>query len=126
MARLHDLENQITDMLLFAKSGERQVAEKLSLQQLLSEVQSGSEAMILQSQGCLTTSLPEPDIIIYGNKNALASAIQNLIHNSIQIIETGAQIKLLAKRCPTDPNLVWIQVSDNDPGDQCQPITTYI
>lgn len=116
MARLQDLESQITDMLLFAKSGERQVAEKLSLQQLLSEVQSGSEAMILESQGRLTTSLPEPDIIIYGNKNALASAIGNLIHNSIQIIETGAQIHLSAKRCLDNPNLVWVQVSDNGPG----------
>ncbi|KMT66682.1 sensor histidine kinase [Catenovulum maritimum] len=116
VARLHDLESQINDMLLFAKSGQKQVAEKLSLQQLLSEVQAGSEAMIIQNHGQLTAELPEPDILIFGNQNALASAIQNLIHNSIQMIPKGAQIRVSAKRSDKDPSLVWIQVSDNGPG----------
>ncbi|WP_143871785.1 sensor histidine kinase [Catenovulum sediminis] len=116
IARLQDLDNQINDMLLFAKTGQKQVAETLSLGQLLSEVQAGSEAMILQNQGHLSTQLPEPDILIYGNKNALASAIQNLIHNSIQIIGAGARIQLLAKRSPENPDNVWVQVIDNGPG----------
>ncbi|MCU4674721.1 ATP-binding protein [Catenovulum sp. 2E275] len=114
MARLQDLESQITDMLLFAKSGQKQVAEKLSLQQLLTEIQAGCEAMIIQNQGELILNLPEPDIEIYGNKNALCSAIQNLIHNSIQMIGSGAKIELVAKR--STQNKVLIQVTDNGPG----------
>ncbi len=116
MARLKDLESQITDMLLFAKSGQKQVAEKLSLHQLLSEVQAGSEAMLIQNQGQLAVNLPEPDIEIYGNKNALASAIENLIHNSVQIIGQGAQVQLSATRCDKNQDKVWIRVKDNGPG----------
>lgn len=116
MSRLQDLEGQINDMLLYAKSGTKQVAETVSLQNLLSEVQLGSEVMIKQAQGALTTTLPEPDVLIYGNKNALASAIQNLIHNSVEIIGCGAEIALSAVRDPNNDQQVCIQVTDNGPG----------
>ncbi|WP_217434839.1 sensor histidine kinase [Marinifaba aquimaris] len=114
--RLHDLENQITDMLLFARSGKQQVAETLSLQTLLTEVKAGADAMMLQAKAQMTLDLPDPDILIYGNQNALASAIQNLIHNSIEIIGEDAQLDLAAKADPEDKNFVIISVKDNGPG----------
>jgi two-component system sensor histidine kinase FlrB len=116
MSRLHDLEKQINDMLLFAKGDQEQVAQEISLQQLLTEVRAGSEAMICSSSGELETVLPEPDITILGNKNALASAIQNLIHNSLEVIGAGAEIKLSAYRDPQNEHIVSIEVSDNGPG----------
>ncbi|WP_111976695.1 sensor histidine kinase [Algibacillus agarilyticus] len=116
ISRLQDLEKQITDMLLFAKGDQDHVAQKISLQQLLSEVQIGSEAMLTQCAGRLEAQLPEPDIIILGNKNALASAIQNLIHNSIQVIGEGVMITLSASRDINSPNEVCICVQDNGPG----------
>ncbi|WP_440903978.1 sensor histidine kinase [Catenovulum sp. SX2] len=116
MGRLKDLESQINDMLLFAKSGQQQVAELLSLEQLLTEVQSGAEAMLSQNHAVLKVELPEPDINIFGNKNALASAIQNLIHNSVQIIGRGAEISISAKMSTKYPEQVEIVVTDNGPG----------
>ncbi len=116
VARLHDLETQINDMLLFAKSGKQQVAEHLSLQQLLNEVKEGSEAMMMQCQGKLIVNLPEPDIIIFGNKNALASAIQNLIHNSIKNSPQALEINLSAQCQRGHEPLVCISVEDNGSG----------
>ena len=116
MSRLKDLENQINDMLLFAKSGQQQVAESLSLGQLLSEVHAGAEAMLSQNNAELKLELPDPDINIFGNKNALASAIQNLIHNSVQIIGNGAKIFVSAKMSAKYPEQVEIVVADNGPG----------
>jgi two-component system sensor histidine kinase FlrB len=115
MSRLKDLESQVNDMLLFAKSGEQQVIEKVSMQQLLSEVKAGADAMVAMNNSTLEVDLPEPDIEILGNKTALASAIQNLIHNSIQVTGQSANIQLSAQR-DEQSDRVRITVSDNGPG----------
>lgn len=122
MSRLKDLENQVNDMLLFAKSGDRHVVEQVSMQQLLSEVKTGADAMVTLNNSELDVSLPEPDIAILGNKTALASAIQNLIHNSIQIIGSGAQVRVSAMRDLQTPDFVRISVSDNGPGVDLQQV----
>ena len=115
MSRLRDLETQVNDMLLFAKSGDQQVVEHVSMQQLLTEVKTGADAMMALNNSELEVNLPEPDIEIMGNKTALASAIQNLIHNSIQVIGSQAHVQLSAQR-DDDTELVRITVSDNGPG----------
>jgi two-component system, sensor histidine kinase FlrB len=116
MARLKDLEQQVNDMLLFAKSGDQQVVAELSLQSLMLEVEAGSEAMLEQRQAKLTLDLPEPDILVMGNKTALASALQNLIHNSLQANPQGCQIEIAAKRDNASTEQVILSVSDNGPG----------
>ncbi|MBH0092105.1 sensor histidine kinase [Pseudoalteromonas sp. SCQQ13] len=122
MSRLKDLENQVNDMLLFAKSGDQHVVEQVSMQQLLSEVKTGADAMVTLNNSELDVSLPEPDITILGNKTALASAIQNLIHNSIQIIGAGAQVQISAMRDLQTSDFVRISVSDNGPGVDLQQV----
>ncbi|CCQ09733.1 Flagellar sensor histidine kinase FleS [Pseudoalteromonas luteoviolacea B = ATCC 29581] len=116
MSRLKDLESQVNDMLLFAKSGEQNVVEAVSMQQLLSEVKTSADAMVSMNNSELEVELPEPDIEIMGNKTALASAITNLIHNSIQIIGRDAKVVLKAAHDGVNPSLVRISVTDNGPG----------
>ncbi|MFC0118884.1 sensor histidine kinase [Pseudoalteromonas xiamenensis] len=116
MSRLKDLESQVNDMLLFAKSGEQNVVEPVSMQQLLSEVKAGSDAMVSMNDSELEVDLPDPDIEIMGNKTALASAIGNLIHNSIQIIGRQAKVVLKAAFDTESQNFVRISVTDNGPG----------
>ena len=116
MSRLQDLESQVNDMLLFAKSGDHEVVSELSLQSLLTEVEAGSEAMLKKSNARLDVTLPEPDILILGNKTALAGALQNLIQNSLQVKPDGAVIKLSATRQHDNANTVALTVSDNGPG----------
>lgn len=94
MSRLHDLEQQVNDMLLFAKSGKQQVVEPLSVNDLLTESTQSLEAIIKQASATVTIKLCPNDCQILGNKSALTGAIQNLVHNSLQVIKQDAKIEL--------------------------------
>mgnify|MGYP000518509860 CR=1 FL=1 len=123
-SRLTDLEKQVNDMLMFAKSGENQVLEQVSLQQLLTAVHQSSDSMV-QQVGRFTVELPEPDICLLANKTSLASAITNLVHNAVQVVGKGVDIHLSACRLDDKSNQVCISVEDNGPGiksDQMQKI----
>jgi two-component system sensor histidine kinase FlrB len=116
LSRLRDLESQVNDMLLFAKSGSEQVVGQLSLQSLLQEVQLGAEVMLSKQKATLSVNLPEPDILVLGNKAALAGALQNLIHNALIFMPVNAEVTLTACRDNAQPKWVNISVSDNGPG----------
>ncbi len=116
VARLVDLEQQVNDMLLFARAGREQQVEPVSLQRLLSDVFAGVEALVEQQQSQIHIQLPEPDVQILGNPRSLAGAIQNLLQNSMQIIGQGAVLKLEARLDTVNPQLVMIAVEDNGPG----------
>ena len=116
LSRLRDLESQVNDMLLFAKSGGEQVVSQLSLQSLLQEVQLGAEVMLNKQKATLTVNLPEPDILVLGNKAALAGALQNLIHNALTFIPENARVELSASRDEQQPKWINITVADNGPG----------
>ena len=114
MNRLSDLETQVNDMLLFARSGEQKIVEEVSLVALLEDVQDASESMLCRVDGHLQCRLPDPDLLIMANKNALASALTNLISNAIEATGKGAQL-YISTAC-RDENLVEISVMDNGPG----------
>ena len=114
MARLKDLEQQVNDMLMFARGDSQQIMSEISLQQLLTEVEAGADAMMLQHQSHLEVQLPEPDLLILGNKSVLSSAIGNLIHNAIQAKPKGVNLLLSAKRYGDDQ--VEIVLADDGPG----------
>jgi two-component system sensor histidine kinase FlrB len=116
MSRLQDLESQVNDMLLFAKSGEQQVLEPVSMQSLLTDVTHASEAIVIQKKCEMHLTLPEPDIEIIANKVALSSAISNLVHNAVQACGENGQIKLSAKRSKRHQDHVKISVQDNGIG----------
>lgn len=114
IARLKDLEQQVNDMLMFARGDNQPAMTELSLQQLLTEVEAGAEAMMFQHQCRLEVQLPEPDLLIFGNQSMLSSAIGNLIHNAIQAQKKGANLKLSAQRYEDDR--VEISLADDGPG----------
>ena len=116
VSRLRDLESQVNDMLLFAKSGDEQVVSEISLKSLMQEVQQGADAMLQSQQAKLVLSIPEPDVVILGNKTALAGALQNLIHNALTVKPQNALICLAASRQSENLDWVDLSVSDNGPG----------
>jgi two-component system sensor histidine kinase FlrB len=116
VSRLRDLESQVNNMLLFAKSGDEQVISEISLHSLMQEVQQGADAMLKCQQAKLVLSLPEPDVLILGNKTALVGALQNLIHNALTVKPQNALIKLAASRQSDNPDWVSLSVTDNGPG----------
>ena len=122
VSRLKDLESQVNDMLLFAKSGDEQVISEISLHSLMKEVQHGSDAMLQSQNATLMLSLPEPDVIILGNKTALTGALQNLIHNALTVKPHNAVINLAASRQSDNPEWVNLSVTDNGPGIKVEHI----
>lgn len=116
VSRLRDLESQVNDMLLFAKSGDEQVISEISLHSLMQEVRQGADAMLQNQQAKLVLSLPEPDVIILGNKTALSGALQNLIHNALTVKPKNAVIKLTASLVDDNSDRVNLSVLDNGPG----------
>ncbi|MDZ7903990.1 MAG: hypothetical protein U5L01_16310 [Rheinheimera sp.] len=94
--RLQDLEQQVNDLLLFARAGREQQVAELSMQQLLSEVYSSVEAIVVAQDGHIAVELPWPDLQVLGNHSALTGALANLIQNALQHAGPGAQIDLCA------------------------------
>lgn len=118
MNRLQDLETQVNDMLLFARSGDQKIVDEVSIATLLEEVQNASEAMLVSVEGHLTCKLPDPDLFILANKNALTSAMTNLISNAVEATGKGAQLYISATRRGDDQ--LEISVMDNGPGIEKQ------
>ena len=114
MNRLQDLETQVNDMLLFARSGDQKVIEEVSLSSLLEEVKDSCESMLVQVDGNLQCCLPDPDLLIMANKSALASAMSNLISNAIEA--TGKGVRLYITTARRGEGKVEISVMDNGPG----------
>jgi len=113
MSRLRDLEQQVNDMLLFAKSGKQQVVEELSVNELMEESVQSMEEIATQTNGTINLYPCEDNCQILGNKNALTGAIQNLIHNSLQVIKEDAIIDI-SVMCQKE--IVEIHVKDNGDG----------
>ncbi|MCK5819508.1 MAG: GHKL domain-containing protein [Psychromonas sp.] len=121
MNRLNDLETQVNDMLLFARSGDQKIIEEVSISSLLEDVNNASESMISQVHGHITCALPDPDLLIIANKSALSSAITNLISNAIEA--TGKGTKLYIRAIRRAHQFVEISVMDNGPGIKKEDIS---
>ncbi|WP_159818344.1 sensor histidine kinase [Colwellia sp. 20A7] len=116
-SRLHDLEQQVNDMLLFSKSGNEQVVQSLSVNELINDATQSMDALITKANAKLNIRLPNNDHFILANKNALTGAIQNLIHNALQA--TGSnQVKqpVINIQIYSQSNTVYISVKDNGAG----------
>lgn len=111
--RLHDLEKQVNDMLLFAKGGDNKVIERFSLESLLNELDNMVEAQVVTNQVDFSIECADESIMILGNANALASALGNLITNAIQM--SGKQCKV-ALNCIQQGDAIYLSVIDNGPG----------
>lgn len=113
MLRLHDLEQQVNDMLLFAKSGKQAVVEPVSINYLIEQAKTSLEPQLMQAGAVVNVNLCPEDCQILGNINALSGAIQNLIHNSLTAIKANAVIDIHAYCLDND---VYISVKDNGEG----------
>lgn len=113
MSRLGELEQQVNDMLLFAKSGSQQVIEQLSVNQVIDESVQGVDALVTKAAATVTVVKCPSDCQILGNQTALTGAIQNLVHNSLAVMPDKADIQIQA-HC--QDNFAYISVIDNGPG----------
>ena len=113
LERLHFLERQVNDMLIFAKEGHLAM-ESFSLQQLMIRVSDNMHD--LMANNALTFQLKQDvqqDILI-GNEDALLGALMNLINNSVDATEGKGTILMTVEQ--KDLANLQIQISDDGMG----------
>ncbi|HWQ94297.1 MAG TPA: ATP-binding protein [Gammaproteobacteria bacterium] len=117
LSRLRHLERLVNDMLVFAKGGHFG-ADEIEVAVLLQDLQQAMDAP-LSAAGCRLEVLDEaPGAKLYGNREALLSALQNLVSNATQACGKGGRLQLLTQ-IVSDPHgaeAVNLLLSDNGPG----------
>lgn len=113
MDRLHDLEKQVNDMLLFAKGGDNKVVKPFSIADLVTEFSPMVEAALKNNQIDYFLEVEQEEVTLLGNANAIASALSNLVMNAIQIAGKESQIDVFFR--PVN-NELKISVQDSGPG----------
>lgn len=111
--RLQDLEQQVNDLLLFARAGREQQVSAMSVSQLLLDVQNAVDPLLQQHQAELDVQRPSNDLQVLGNHVALVGALSNLVQNALQ--HSKAPISLSAM-LDCDPNTVVLAVEDRGAG----------
>ncbi|MCH1931888.1 PAS domain-containing sensor histidine kinase [Shewanella sp. A25] len=108
--RLNELERQVNDMLLMAKGRQDEMGEVVTLSEVLSQVMANCEP-IAAKQGKSLTVTHQANQPLLANVNALSSAINNLVINSL---EAGAsQIHIVTSDVAEH---VQLRVIDNGKG----------
>jgi two-component system sensor histidine kinase FlrB len=122
-ARLHDLEQQVNDMLLFSKSGKEQVVAPVGVNELIEDTVGSMDALIAKAGAEIKLQLSVEERYILGNKNALTGAIQNLFHNALTAmnsfqpsITSGAFEPLINIQIYSQASHIYISIKDNGPG----------
>ena len=93
--RLKDLESQVNDMLLFAKSGEQQIVAPLTVTQVLVNSTEAVDALLATKSIHLEIDNKPSHHQLMGNQTALTGAISNLLHNAIEVSQEGDVIEVI-------------------------------
>ena len=113
LERLHYLERQVNDMLIFAKEG-RLAMETFSLPKFLNRVIENMQDMT-QSRDIkfdLTNNVQVDEML--GNEDALLGAIMNLLNNAVEAQKNKTLITMVLNQ--VDQASLQIQIQDNGPG----------
>lgn len=117
MSRLTHLEQQVRDMLIFAR-GETRLAEELSAETLVSAIGSALDGLKLAPGVDVRLDSHVSDSRLMCNRDALVGACSNLVNNSIESGATAVVVQLF----PAGGELV-IRVADNGPGFEADQAT---
>lgn len=115
-ARLQELEQQVNDMLLYAKSGGKQVVEVVEVKTIIDEAIAGVEVQLEEADAtCDVHYAPhhgEP-LKLLANKSALEGALQNLVQNALEVIDEKPHIDIHVE---AQGDWILLRVQDNGDG----------
>jgi two-component system, sensor histidine kinase FlrB len=109
LERLHHLERQVNDMLIFAKQG-RLSMETFSLSHLMVRI---AENMSETGAEFYLHNQLDADLVL-GNEDALRGALMNILNNAVEASGSDGRIELIITR--HDENSFRIVISDNGEG----------
>ncbi len=113
--RLQHMERQVRDMLLFVKS-ELPLNDVITVADLEKGLREAAEVAISSSGSQCHWSNTVGARTIKCNREALISALMNLVNNGIQAIDGGAILTLDFDVTTLTPEYVRISIQDNGPG----------
>lgn len=126
MSRLHNMERQVKDMLIFAR-GDTVLDELISVQTLLEELHIAAEVVLRSSFSCEWRNDAGP-VAIRCNRESLIGALLNLIENALQACQVpaaqqaggqhGGALQIGAERItgPQGEDFLRVYVRDSGPG----------
>lgn len=111
--RLRHLENQVRDMLIFAR-GEAPLNDEVTLEQLMQGVTAAMEVPLANFAATCHIDNQIPHVRIVCNRDALISSLMNLVNNALESSSNPVHLEVLVSA--TREGRVRIQVMDNGPG----------
>lgn len=113
--RLKHLEEHVKQILIFAR-GEIELNDCISLNSLYDLIKDYSCALLEYKNIKLVSDITAGDKIILCNVNALVSAIQNILDNSIEASEAGTFILIGIEENSDSKNKIVIRIEDQGCG----------
>lgn len=111
--RLHEMERQVRDMLLFVKS-DIVLSDNITLRELQQCLAETMDMPLLQHDVQCSWEIEQPDHSIRCNKDALVGAVLNLINNSVQAMEEQGELDIIFQI--SEHNMFTISIQDNGVG----------
>lgn len=112
MSRLHNMERQVKDMLIFAR-GDAVLDEIMSVDALFEELQIASEVLLRGGFECQWQNAAGA-VALSCNRESLIGALLNLIENALQAAGPKACLQIRAEAL--DASHLRLYVQDNGPG----------
>ena len=115
-ASLQQLENQVNDMLMFAKGGSAG-GERIIASEFLAEIKQSMEMQCKQHDVRMEINCDDNNMYVLGTRESLLGAFQNLVSNALNAGGEKVELTLSAKPINHDgmPMMV-ISLQDNGPG----------
>lgn len=111
-SRLTNLEQQVRDMLIFAR-GEMRLDDQISVKDLVAEFEDLLDLPLVNHDADCDCQNEVPELKLHCNKEALLGVCMNLVENALQACGKGAE--LVARFYQVD-NRLRIDIVDSGPG----------
>lgn len=111
-SRLTHLEQQVRDMLIFAR-GETRLEDRVDGRTLMARLEDLLDQPLSQHDADCDCVNEAPDVVIQCNLEALLGAVLNLVNNALQACGEGCELTL---RIATERGCLLLQVIDQGPG----------
>lgn len=109
---LRHLESLVNDMLQYAKGGKAK-NHKVDIDRLLKALKQAIEPKVQASKSEVIFDQIQPGLVVLGDEDGLLTALENLVSNAIEIVQTEAKISIKAEQSGHHLDL---SVRDNGPG----------
>jgi len=113
---MQQLENQVNDMLIFAKGG-RAGGEKISVKAFVHDIFQSMDIQLQQNNASMDVSCEGENMYVLGTHESLLGAFQNLVSNALNACKESPQLQLVAKAIQMNGMpMVSISLQDNGHG----------